>query len=197
MCTHSPLPFEKFRGRPRIPELLGREGRSRTALRALLKGGLIPKSYVYPAESDITLVRPVDAGEVLCDERIKRFYLALTESQGVETISTLLPQQEQERVKIAELECPICNGMLQRRTGKYGPFFGCNNYQDVDTQETLDDRLSLIVRIRTTVRSSGEICDWRKSAHGFWGERDSGPHYRRNRPEEAEKRVNKLRRPHI
>jgi hypothetical protein len=52
-----------------------------------LGNGAFASGQVYVAISrcrslaDLSLVRPIDMREVKCDERIKRFYLALTESQ--------------------------------------------------------------------------------------------------------------------
>jgi len=63
------------------------QGKTLEKVRVDLGNGAFASGQVYVALSrcrsleDLSLVRPIDMREVKCDERIKRFYLALTESQ--------------------------------------------------------------------------------------------------------------------
>ena len=76
--------------------------------------------------SDISLVRPIKAGEVKCDPRIKRFYCAMAGLPiNEETVQDSLEQLSPEP---ALNLCPDCGGALRERNGKFGSFLGCSNH---------------------------------------------------------------------
>lgn len=121
------------------------QGKTLEKVRVDLGTGAFAHGQVYVALSrcrsleDIRLVRPIQASEVQCDPRIKRFYRAIA---GLPVLpekpdSVAPPGNHREE----HTQCPSCGGTLRTRSGKYGPFLGCSNYPNCRfTQNLLDSR---------------------------------------------------------
>jgi ATP-dependent DNA helicase PIF1 len=108
------------------------QGKTLERVRVDLGDGAFASGQVYVALSrcrtltDIALARPIDKHEVKCDERIKRFYLALA---GMQPTPQAVEQEEPTRShSVPSNRCPTCGGVLRSRNGKCGPFLGCSNY---------------------------------------------------------------------
>jgi hypothetical protein len=109
------------------------QGKTLEKVRVDLGTGAFAPGQVYVALSrcrslqDIRLVRPIQASEVKCDPRIKRFYQAMAgDSTPMDSDSVTTPAAP-EGDPPPEI-CPSCGGNLRTRTGRYGPFLGCSNY---------------------------------------------------------------------
>lgn len=108
------------------------QGKTLERVRVDLGDGAFASGQVYVALSrcrsltDISLARPIHQQEVKCDQRIKRFYLALGGLQ--ESVQTAAQQQEAAPISETSDRCPNCGGNLRERNGKFGPFLGCSNY---------------------------------------------------------------------
>lgn len=109
------------------------QGKTLEKVRVDLGAGAFAPGQVYVALSrcrslsDIRLVRPINTGEVKCDPRIKRFYLAMASASYQEEPTPKTPSLATEGDAEQHL-CPSCGGTLTPRTGRYGPFLGCSNY---------------------------------------------------------------------
>jgi hypothetical protein len=108
------------------------QGKTLERVRVDLGDGAFASGQVYVALSrcrtltDIALARPIDKHEVKCDERIKRFYLALA---GMQPTPQTVEQEEPARShSVPGSRCPTCGGVLRSRNGKFGVFLGCSNY---------------------------------------------------------------------
>ena len=77
------------------------------------------------------------------------FYVALTRAK-IKTYLVIIDKNESifatelEAEYANELEqekytCPLCGGHLERRTGKYGSFWGCSNYRALGCRFTRKD----------------------------------------------------------
>lgn len=108
------------------------QGKTLERVRVDLGDGAFASGQVYVALSrcrsltDISLARPIDQHEVKCDQRIKRFFLALAGLQA--NIEVVAQQDDQTPISVPTDRCPYCGGTLRERNGKFGPFLGCSNY---------------------------------------------------------------------
>ncbi|WP_005031682.1 AAA family ATPase [Holophaga foetida] len=106
------------------------QGKTLERVRVDLGTGAFAPGQVYVALSrcrslsDITLVRPIQLGDVKCDPAIKRFYQAIFPEPKAQE-RTPEPQEVDGE---APERCPVCGGALRERNGRFGPFFGCSNY---------------------------------------------------------------------
>ena len=72
-------------------------------------------------------------------EERRLYYVALTRAKKKVFIVTVANQESEfalelkkqygDQLKREKFSCPICGGQLLKRTGPYGEFFGCSNYQ--------------------------------------------------------------------
>ena len=72
-------------------------------------------------------------------EERRLYYVALTRAKKKVFIVTVANQESEfalelkeryrDQLKREKYECPMCGGQLLKRTGSYGDFFGCSNYQ--------------------------------------------------------------------
>lgn len=108
------------------------QGKTLAQVRIDLGDGAFASGQVYVALSrcrslaDIRLVRPIVQQEVMCDQRIRRFYHALSGMQ--EQVQCAPPEVETTRNHPQDKKCPSCGGILRERNGKFGPFLGCSGF---------------------------------------------------------------------
>lgn len=71
-----------------------------------------------------------ETGSALSEEQMKNLYLILQENKANKAISTKAHIKEIDKMKnnIENNICPRCGGKLIEKQGKYGNFFGCENY---------------------------------------------------------------------
>ncbi len=83
-------------------------------------------------------------------EERRLFYVALTRAKKKAILLTVkdresvfvaeLRERYQEEMKREQFTCPLCGGRLIRRSGRYGDFFGCSNYQSGQCRYTRNIR---------------------------------------------------------
>lgn len=98
------------------------QGQTLDKVRIDLDAGAFAPGQVYVALSrcrsidGISLARPIDPTEIICDDAVKRYYEQVL---GKEDLQVPVDTQN---------TCPYCSGKLRERTGKNGAFLGCSNY---------------------------------------------------------------------
>lgn len=59
--------------------------------------------------------------------KIKAYFLTVKDKESV--FAKELHTRYEQQLKRERFECPICGGRLERKSGPYGEFFGCENYK--------------------------------------------------------------------
>ncbi len=70
--------------------------------------------------------------------KVKAFFLTVKDKESV--FAQELHNRYEKQLKSEQFECPLCGGRLVRRTGKYGEFFGCENYRTTGCKYTRNIR---------------------------------------------------------
>jgi|GEM_PF-961075 len=87
--------------------------------------------------NDVTISRPLQVEDIKCDQVIKDFYSHMAKHQ--QNINLIITRPTVKCEKTVEPPnkttsgiqmCPKCGSRMTRRTGRYGPFWGCSRYPD-------------------------------------------------------------------
>lgn len=94
--------------------------------------------YIDVAGEDIYLIV---GGRIVGDERqyprIEIWKLNTVECKLIKEVDKIIDgidfisvEKSKYFVRNPSMPCPICGGLLVRKDGRYGPFYGCKNYPD-------------------------------------------------------------------
>lgn len=105
-------------------------------------------AYIINEDILYQTIRNIDlcVGDVLSQTRINELYYrfqnynvadSLVEEEHVRNVYNAKSIKKRKTIK--DCNCPICDGYLVLREGRYGQFYGCSNYPDCSFTKRIDE----------------------------------------------------------